>query len=161
MSNFYTAVIMNDPRLHTTDIVADIALLEPVTRAAIQAVIADAAAAGIALMVFETYRSQERQSALFQQGATQLRTVGVHHYGLACDLVKNIAGHPSWKGDFSFLAALAKAHGLIWGGDWGTPNRPHSFRDEDHVQRCSISRQAALFRGDWYPDDNYNPYADL
>jgi hypothetical protein len=80
---------------------------------------------------------------------------------LACDLVKDVSGQPSWKGDFSFLAALAKSHNLIWGGDWGTPNQPHSFRDYDHVQRCSIGRQAALFRGDWYPDDNYHPYADL
>jgi len=161
MPNFYTDVIMNDSRFHFTNIIADPALLEPVTRAAIQGVIADAAAHGIALMVFETYRSQERQAALFQQGATQLRTVGVHHYGLACDLVKDVSGQPFWKGDFSFLAALAKSHNLIWGGDWGTPNQPHSFRDYDHVQRCSIGRQAALFRGDWYPDDNYHPYADL
>jgi hypothetical protein len=33
-------------------------------------------------MIFETYRSQERQQVLFEQGATQLRTVGVHHHGL-------------------------------------------------------------------------------
>ena len=161
MSNFFTDVISRDPRFHTTQVVNDLALLEPVTRAAVQAVIADAAAHGISLMVFETFRSQERQSMLFQQGATQLRTVGVHNYGLACDIVKSIGGQPSWKGDFGFLAEIAKAHGLIWGGDWGTPNQPHSFRDTDHVQRCSVARQASLFRGDWYPDANYNPYADI
>ena len=161
MSNFYTDVISPDPRFHSTQPIADLALLEPVTRSAVQAVIADAAAHGISLMVFETYRSQERQAMLFEQGASQLRTVGVHHYGLACDMVKSIGGTPSWKGDFSFLGDIGKAHGLIWGGDWGTPNLPHSFRDTDHVQRCSIARQAALFRGDWYPDAGYNPFSDI
>ena len=42
------------------------------------------------------------------QTATQLKTVGVHHYGLACDLVKDIGGSASWKVDFSFLGKLAK-----------------------------------------------------
>jgi hypothetical protein len=29
------------------------------------------------------------------------------------------------------------------------------------VQRATIGRQAKLFTGDWYPDVNYDPYADL
>jgi len=161
MSNFYTDVLMKDARFHSTQAIRDPLLLEPVTRAAVQAVIADAAAHGISLMIFETYRSQERQQELFNQGATKLRTVGVHHYGLACDVVKDVGGQPSWKGVFTFLRDLGLAHGLIWGGDWGTPNQPHSFVDSDHLQRCSIGRQAALFSGQWYPDANYNPYSDL
>lgn len=158
MPGFYEDVIKNDPRFHSIQRVADPLLLEPQTRAAVQAVIDDAAAHGIALMTFETYRSQERQQALFNQGASQLRTVGVHHYGLACDLVKDVNGDPSWKGDFTFLGRLARAHGLIWGGDWGQPNVHHSFQDMDHVQRCSVSMQAQLFRGEWYPDVLYNPF---
>ena len=104
MGNFYTDVIMNDARFHSTQAISDIGLLEPATRAAVQAMIADAAAQGISLMVFETYRSQERQQVLFDRGATKLRTVGVHHYGLACDIVKSVNGQPNWDGDFSFLA---------------------------------------------------------
>jgi len=161
MGNFYTDVIMNDARFHSTQAISDIGLLEPATRAAVQAMIADAAAQGISLMVFETYRSQERQQVLFDRGASKLRTVGVHHYGLACDIVKSVNGQPNWDGDFSFFAGLAKAHGLIWGGDWGTPNQPHSFRDTDHVQRCSVRDQDGLFAGTWYPDDSYDPFANL
>src|SRR6185312_11923088 len=159
MGSFYDDVISKDARLHSTKRIADPQLLEPATRAAVQAVIDDAAAHGITLMIFETYRSQERQQMLFDQGASQLRTVGVHHYGLACDLVKNINGEPSWKGDFSFLGKIAPAHGLVWGGDWGQPNLHHSFQDNDHVQRCSVMMQAQLFRGDWYPDGDYNPFS--
>ncbi len=161
MGNFYTDVIMDDPRFNNSKRIADPELLEPVTRELVQAIIADAAANGLQLMIFETYRSEKRQMALFQQGATKLKQVGVHHYGLACDLVKDINGQPSWKGDFSLLGALARHHNLIWGGDWGTPGSKHTFIDDDHVQRCSIGRQAALFSKSWYPDDAYNPYNDL
>jgi hypothetical protein len=111
-------------------------------------------------MIYETYRSQNRQQELFNQGATKLRAVGVHHYGLACDIVRVVSGEPSWKGDFSFMGHLAQSCGLIWGGDWGAPNIKHSFIDSVHVQRCTVARQGDLFAGRWYPDETYNPYDD-
>jgi hypothetical protein len=40
---------------------------------------------------------------------------------------------------------------LIWSGNWGKPNLPHSFVDPVHVQWCSIARQNSLIRGEWYP----------
>jgi hypothetical protein len=159
MGNFYSDVIVNDSRFHSTQPVSDINLLEPITRQKVLAIIADAKAQGMDLMVYETYRSQERQQILFNQGVTKLRIVGVHHFGLACDLVKNVNGEPSWKGDFSLLGVLAHAHALVWGGDWGNPSIPHSFIDVVHVQRCSLAKQSSLFSLQWYPDDNYNPYS--
>lgn len=161
MGNFYTDTIMADPRFGSSNRIADPELLEPKTRELVNAIIADAAAHGFKLMIFETYRSEARQLQLFNQGATQLRQVGVHHYGLACDVVKDINGQPSWKGDFSMLGDLARHHGMIWGGDWGTPASKHTFVDDVHVQRCSVGRQASLFSGDWFPADNYDPYDDL
>jgi hypothetical protein len=158
--SFYTDVIQSDPRFRLTTRVSNTDLLEPVTREEVNAIVADAAAQGINLMIFETYRSAERQQLLFAQGATQLRQVGVHHYGLAADLVKNINGEPSWKGDFSFLAHLVRQHGLVSGLDWGNPNIHHTFVDSGHVQRITVGRQASLFSGIWYPDDQYDPYKD-
>jgi hypothetical protein len=158
MGNFYTDTIRNDPRFDSIDPIHDLALLEPVTREKVQQIIADAAVQGIKLMAYETYRSQDRQTALYNQGATQLKEVGVHHYGLACDLVKDINGSPSWKGDFKFLAKLAKKNGLIWGGDWGKPTVKPKLYDAVHVQRCTVARQKALFKDTWYPDDSYDPY---
>lgn len=165
MENFYTEVIQPDSRFRSTGRIADPAMLEPVTRQAVVLILAEAKAGGIELIIFETFRSQNRQSKeeeanlrLFNQGVTQLQQVGVHHYGLASDLVKSINGEPSWDGDFSFLGQLAKKHGLIWGGDWGEPDKPHSFRDVDHVQRCSVADQKRLFSGDWYPGQDYDPY---
>lgn len=160
--SFYTDTIKTSAKFGAHDRVADVALLEPVTRAAVASIIADAQNLyGIKMMVFETYRSQQRQTDLFNQGASKLKTVGCHHYGIACDIVKNVNGSPSWKGDFSFLRDLAKHHGLIWGGDWGYPGVHHSFVDADHVQRCPLSRQPALFAGQWYPEAGYDPYGDL
>jgi hypothetical protein len=160
MTNFYTDTIRQDLRYDSPNRIADLNLLEPTTRGLVQQIVADAKAHGLELMVFETYRSQARQDQLFAQGATQLRTVGVHHYGLACDIVKSIDGDPSWKGDFSLLGRLAHQYHLIWGGDWGNPNIPHTFIDEPHVQRCSLDRQASLFQNQWYPDNSYDPYVD-
>jgi D-alanyl-D-alanine carboxypeptidase len=160
MGNFYTDVIKVDPRFSSTSRINDLALLEPTTCAAVKAVMADAEAHGIALMVWETFRSQARQAALFAQGVTKLRNVGVHNFGLACDIVKVVNGEPSWKGDFSWMADFCQEHGLIWGGNWGHPDTPSTFVDEYHVQRVTVARQASLFRGDWYPDEGYDPTTD-
>ncbi len=157
MPNFYSDVIVHDKRFHSKKRVSDPKLLEEATRLAVEAIIAGALTLGIKLMIFETYRSQERQRALFSRGTTQLKEVGVHHYGLACDLVKDVKGNPSWAGDYSFLGKLAESHGLIWGGDWGLPGVRHSFVDNVHVQRCSLADQERLFAGTWYPGDGYDP----
>jgi hypothetical protein len=161
MQNFFTDVITTDPRYNSADRIDDLNLLEPTTRALVEQILASAATMGVSAIVYETYRSQERQQQLFDAGASQLRSVGVHHYGLACDIVRDVGGgEPSWKGDFSFLGQLAHSYGMIWGGDWGNPAVPHTFHDNVHVQRCSLQRQPALFAGHWYPDNAYNPYDD-
>jgi hypothetical protein len=161
MTSFYDDVIKKSRLFGSTKRVASLDLLEPFFRAKVQAILEDAASHDIKLMVFETYRSQTRQQQLFNEGASKLKTVGVHHYGLAADIVYLRGGEPSWKGDFTFLGQLSRAHQLIWGGNWGYPHRSHSFVDADHVQWCTVGRQAALFRGEWYPAVGYDPYQEL
>jgi hypothetical protein len=160
LGNFYTDTIQKDGRFSTTARVNDLNLLEPHVRAKVLAILHDAAAHGVSLMVYETFRSEARQLQLFNAGASKLRTVGCHGYGLAADIVFNVGGEPSWKGDFSLLAHLARAHQLISGSDWGHPSRPTSFVDADHVQWLPVWRQGALFRGEWFPSGDYDPYAD-
>jgi hypothetical protein len=160
MGNFYNDVICKDSRFASLTRVNDPSLLEPSTRRLVESIVSAAQQMGIEVMIFETYRSQNRQQELFNNGATKLRTVGVHHYGLACDIVRVAAGEPCWKGDFSFLGQLAHSSGLIWGGDWGAPEIKHSFVDSVHVQRCTVTLQGDLFAGAWYPDEAYNPYHD-
>jgi len=160
VGNFYLDIISTDTRFASVARLSDPLLLEPTTRQLAERIVSAAQQMGIALMVYETYRSQQRQQELFNSGATKLRTVGVHHYGLACDIVRAVNGEPSWKGDFSFLGQLAQSCGLIWGGDWGAPHIKHSFIDSVHVQRCTVARQGDLFAGTWYPNAAYNPYDD-
>lgn len=152
MGNFYTDVILHDPRFHSTDCIRDPLLLEPVTRAAVAAIIEEAAAQGIHLQITETYRSPARQAHLFATGATQLKEVGVHGFGLAADFCKIVDGKASWGGDWAFLRDLAVKHGMISGYDWGTPDKPHTFRDLDHMQRIRVEDQHRLFELSWYPD---------
>jgi hypothetical protein len=159
MGNFYTDFLVKAPFYKATAKVNDLEYLEPVTRAAVQAIMSESAANGQPLILFETYRSVQRQQFLFKQGATTLQQVGVHHYGLAADLVKDINGQPSWAGEWGFLRDLANKHGLISGLDWGLPQEHHSFVDADHVQRVALKDQAKLFAGAWYPEDKYTPSA--
>lgn len=161
VATFYTHVISKDARFGSLTRVADPSLLEPTTRQLVERIISASQQMGIEVMIYETYRSQDRQQQLFNSGASKLRTVGVHHYGLACDIVRSVGGEPCWKGDFSFLGQLAQSCGLIWGGDWGAPHIKHSFIDSVHVQRCTVARQGDLFAGLWYPDETYNPYNDV
>ena len=92
MGNFYTDVISHDARFDSVTRVGDASLLEPATRQLVESIRLAAAQMGIEVMIYETYRSQDRQQELFNQGATRLRTVGVHHYGLACDIVRVVGG---------------------------------------------------------------------
>lgn len=145
-TSFYTDVICKAPEFHSIKSVRRLELLEPTTRDAVQCILRDMSRLGMPLMVTETYRSKERQVELFKQHATSLKTVGTHHYGLACDFAKLVGGEPSWKGDWSILGGLARKYGLVWGGTWG---------DADHVQRVKIADQNKLFANNWYPDKDY------
>jgi hypothetical protein len=157
MGNFYTDHIQQSYYFNSLSRVFDLGMLEPTTRAAVEAILKEAASMGQPLLVWETYRSEQRQQDLWQHGATQLRVVGAHHFGVAADLVKDVNGQPSWKGSFDFLGQLARKHGLVWGGNWNTPG-PHSFIDGDHVQRINLDDETRLFAGQWYPESEYNPY---
>ena len=167
MSNFYLDVIKKDPRFASTEQIGDVALLEPGMRAAVAKMIAAAKVHGHDIRVTETYRSQARQQHLYAQHLTQLRDVGVHGFGLACDLalfIKGKQGNSIYDPNgahYGFYQALAVGVGLVSGIGWGTPQAKHTFTDWDHVQRVPVFRQNALFAGGWYPDEIYNPYADM
>lgn len=161
MSDFYTQKIKTSKWFASPARCSDPGMLEPTTRRKVLAILGDLTKHGEKFMVYETYRSCERQAELYRQGATELETVGVHHYGLAADLVRVENGEPSWEGDFSLLWKLAHVHGLITGHDWGFPDRPHAFRDSPHLQRIAVADQERLFAGTWYPDSSYDPYDHL
>lgn len=159
--SFFTDVIKKSKSFGVDNVVCkDTELLEPGTRAAVVAVMAQAKAGGIDLRVLETYRSQRRQAKLFAQGATKLRKVGCHGYGVAVDFGVFINGkYQENNKPYEFLRKMARNHGLISGQDWGRA-RTGSFVDSGHVQRVPVWRQDALFLDAWYPPTDYDPYAD-
>jgi hypothetical protein len=159
MPTFYNDVIEKSPYFTTLALYRELDLVEPITRTAIEAIVSDAAKEHqIKLMVFETFRSVARQEYLFQNGKTQLSQVGVHHYGLAADLVVVKNGQPTWDVDYSFLKPLAQRHGLVSGIDWHHPLMKNRFVDADHVQRINVEDQGKLFSGAWYPDEHYSAF---
>ena len=156
--SFYTEVIKPSPLFNSVQRISTLDLLEPVTRAAVVAIVADAAAMGKPVQVFETYRSEARQKDLFDRGATQLQCVGTHHFGVAADLVRLVDGKLNWDVSYAFLTTLARKHSLISGIDWGMPGMHNTFVDADHLQRVNLTDQPQLLALKWYPGPTYNPY---
>ena len=136
--------LKDDRRYTSIERVSDPILLFPPFRLKIESILAEAKGLGQEFVLFETYRSTQRQAQLFAEGRTKLARVGVHHYGLAADLVRRIEGRLVWEADYALLGKLAKRRGLTWGGDW-------RFRDEVHVQGIPVSDQSRLFSGVWFP----------
>jgi hypothetical protein len=91
MASFYSDVLAKSPAFHSIDIQKSTESLEPGTRAAVAALIAEALSHDHHLVVLETFRSSRRQLQLFNQHATELRNVGCHGFGVACDL--GVTGH--------------------------------------------------------------------
>ena len=160
MSNFYLDVLVPHRVFRSSVLQKDLSLLEPGTHTAVVSIIAEARRMGFDLHVGETFRSQARQTFVYKQGASKLKTVGCHGYGLAADLQLFRNGKYIGDGDqYDFLIPLCKKFGMISGIDWGD-GKKGSFIDAGHVQRIPVHRQAATFAGKWYPPLVYDPYKD-
>lgn len=112
---------------------------------------ATARSEGLAISIFETYRSQERQLDLFNKGATTLQRNGMHHFGVAADIVfLDVNGNPSWNVSHNWarMGKIGQDFGLEWGGSWG------GFVDKPHFQLipATVSAQAQIVA------ENYPPY---
>lgn len=89
----------------------------------------------------EGRRSLKRQQELYAQGRTkpgkrvtnadgvrhrskhQEQGDGTHH---AIDFVFAVGRRGvTWDGPWEVFGEVVRAHGLVWGGDWRTPDRPH------------------------------------
>ena len=161
-TSFYHDVLRKDRRFTSTDACKDLGLLEPGTRAAVEALLIEARDDHVDLRVLETFRSQARQHMLFVKHATQLSRVGCHGFGVAVDFA--LYQHGSYVEDgskYEPLWALLKRHGLMSGQDWGQPDIPHSFRDSDHAQRVPLWRQPGLFAETWFPPIVYDWTKDV
>lgn len=111
----------------------EISELTPAAQMACKAFLAGCERRGLAVKITETYRSQQRQNELYEQGRTTPGRVVTwtknsrHTSRRAWDVVKLTAGGADY-GDAGFFAAcgaVARSLGITWGGDWKTPDRAH------------------------------------
>ena len=132
---------------------ARIADLEPATRQLCDAFIHQCHLLGIEVAICQTLRTRDEQELLYAKGRTRpgepchhrdgARPVGscsVHplgatvtqvHYGWhnagrAFDfLFVNPGGGRSWEGSWEAAGAVGEVLGMVWGGRWRVPDRPH------------------------------------
>ena len=87
---------------------------------------------GLKVLITETYRSQERQNYLYEQGRTRpgnkvTWTKNSRHTSRrAWDICQNIKGREySDKAFFKACGEVARELDITWGGTWKTPDTPH------------------------------------
>ena len=94
---------------------------------------------GIDLLVTSTYRDNESQQALYEQGRTTAGKVVTnakagdswHNWRCAVDVVPMVNGKPDWDGShpvWAKVGELGKKAGLEWAGEWRT------FKELAHFQ---------------------------
>ena len=143
--NFYADYILNHPKFKTLNIVRDMDLLYPPFRLKVEDLVKTANEGGLHVAVFETYRSNERQRRLFLTGKSGILKNGMHHYGVAADVVfLDRNGLWTWNmptKDWRALGQIGKGLGLVWGGDW------KKFVDSVHFQFIPVAEQNLIRRG--------------
>ena len=102
--------------------------LHPAVRAKAEAHIAACKAAGIDLLVYCTYRDNEAQDALYEQGRTKAGAIvtkarggqSLHNHRCAYDAVPLVNGKAAWKDEKLVREAgfIGESVGLEWAGRW-------------------------------------------
>jgi hypothetical protein len=109
--------------------------LDPRFRPQVTELMARAIAAGLRPGITESYRSQQRQNELYEQGRTKpgSKVTGtresLHTARLAVDIYQldengeiDLSPEP---GFYENMSRIANRLGITWGGNWPTPDRPH------------------------------------
>ena len=95
-------------------------------------------AAGLNVLVTDTFRSKAEQTDLYSQGRTTKGNIvtncqypdSPHNWGVAFDFCRNVKGREYDNSDrfFERCGAIGKQLGLTWGGDW------KKFVDKPHLE---------------------------
>lgn len=102
-------------------------------------VLAECRTLGVEYWAIRGYDNWVAQAKLYFQGRTTPGPVvtnagpgfSAHNYGLALDVCRDVnverSGlQPGWGSkDYDILGEVALGHGLVWGGTWSHPDKPH------------------------------------
>ena len=133
----FRGLLFINRRSEKMEIVRDIEALMPAAQAACRLFLKKCKEAGLDIFVTETYRSQERQNALYEQGRSRPGQIVTwtknsrHTNRLAWDIAVN---PPKSLYDLTTLnqaGKIAASLGILWGGTWSTPDRPHFEVSQD------------------------------
>lgn len=118
--------------------------------------VAVCADAGLNINLTDTFRTKEEQDALYAQGRTAPGEIitnckypdSLHNWGCAFDFCRNVKGreYDDSDGFFEHVGAIAQGLGLVWGGSFKTPDRPHI-----QLALYAPDRTAAMLKAS-YPD---------
>jgi peptidoglycan L-alanyl-D-glutamate endopeptidase CwlK len=122
--------------MSVTDQCRDLNQLHPRVKPLAEKLLAETKAAGVNLLVTETYRTPERQAWLYAQGRTRpgqivtnVKELGAHSFRVAFDIVPLTGkGAADWNNTAAFKLAgkIGQGIGLEWGGAWKSPvDMPH------------------------------------
>ncbi|HYV47001.1 MAG TPA: M15 family metallopeptidase [Myxococcaceae bacterium] len=138
----------------------DLQMINPDFLARIRDMLAACRAAGADYWATSGYRSPADQDVLYAQGRTKPGNVvtaaqgfqSAHNFGLAIDFTKDSDAaksglQPAWSAaDYEMLGQQAVAHGLVWGGDWKTKDRPH-VQYPGYVSATELDPLKACYQG--------------
>ena len=115
-----------------TETCRDISELTPLAQTACNLFLSRCKDKGLNVLITETYRSQERQNYLYEQGRTRPGKIVTwtknsrHTNRRAWDICKNVKGQEySDSGFFKACGDVAKELNITWGGTWAMPDTPH------------------------------------
>ena len=120
----------------------DINELTPAAQQACKLFLERCAEKGLKVRITETYRSQERQNYLYEQGRTRpgnkvTWTKNSRHTSRrAWDICQNIKGKEyADSGFFKACGQIAKELGITWGGTWKQADTPHFEIDTNWTEQ--------------------------
>ena len=125
----------------------DVSELKEGARQACEAHIKACQAAGLDILITETYRSQERQNELYAQGRTKpgkvvTWTTSSNHTGRqAWDVSFKSTGYNELS-KFYKAGEIAETLGITWGGSWKKQDLPHfEYKENKFMPTAKIEAE--------------------
>ena len=137
-----------------TNACRDISELTPTAQKACNLFLEKCKASGLNVLITETYRSQERQNYLYEQGRTRpgnkvTWTKNSRHTSRrAWDICQNVKGKEyADSGFFKACGQIAKELGITWGGTWKQADTPHFEIDTNWTEQKEDNAMTEQERG--------------
>lgn len=137
-----------------TNACRDISELTPTAQKACNLFLEKCKTSGLNVLITETYRSQERQNYLYEQGRTRpgnkvTWTKNSRHTSRrAWDICQNVKGKEyADSGFFKACGQIAKELGITWGGTWKQADTPHFEIDTNWTEQKEDNAMTEQERG--------------